>query len=176
MSSKETKIGKVMKNACAHTFPNDTKYKLKDRCLHLMKKWKVVLLAGAAEEKDANGSKKPGKSSEGASKNGQSAASSVTKDSVYEEAVIAKSELQAVSKDKVLAATAAESAALVSAGLEVAPAILDDVEKEGKAKVDGDTVMIESSAVELPSAVVAQAPSTMDLEDDPTVSILGQST
>jgi hypothetical protein len=40
-----------MKNACAHTFANDNKYKLRDRCVQLMKKWKVILLAGAAEEK-----------------------------------------------------------------------------------------------------------------------------
>ncbi|KAG2176240.1 hypothetical protein INT43_005474, partial [Umbelopsis isabellina] len=165
---KETKIGKVMKNACAHTFPNDSKYKLKDRCLHLMKKWKTVLLAGAAEEKDAHGSKKPGKPSEAVSKNGQSTASSVTKDSANEEAVTTKPEIQAVPNDKVLAATAEESAAAVSAGLEVAPAIQDNMGKEGETKVDGDTVMLDSSAIELASAVVSQAPSAMDLGDDPT--------
>lgn len=173
---KETKIGKVMKNACAHTFANDTKFKLKDRCLHLMKKWKVVLLAGAAEEKDANGSKNGGKSSEAAGKNGQSTASSVTKDSVTEETVVAKSEIQVVSNDEVLAVTAAESAAVVSAELEVAPALQDNSEKDGESKVDGDTLMLESSATELPSAVVSQAPSAMELGDDTTASILGQST
>lgn len=50
-----------MKNACGHTFANDTKYRLRERCLQLMKKWKVVLLAGSAEEKSANGAKKSGK-------------------------------------------------------------------------------------------------------------------
>ncbi|CAM0138063.1 unnamed protein product [Umbelopsis sp. WA50703] len=175
---KETKIGKVMKNACAHTFPNDTKYKLKDRCLHLMKKWKVVLLAGAAEEKDAaNGTKKTGgKSNEAAGKNSQSEASSVTKQSAEDDAIAAKPELQNVAKDKVLGATAVDPAVFVSADLEVAPAIQNDVQKAGEFKADGDIVMTETSAAELPSSMVAQAPTSMDIGDDTVVNLLGQST
>jgi hypothetical protein len=98
------------------------------------------------------------------------------KQSAEDDAIAAKPELQNVTKDKVLGATAVDPAVFVSADLEVAPAIQNDVQKAGEIKADGDIVMTETSAAELPSSMVAQAPTSMDIGDDTVVNLLGQST
>ncbi|KAI9287349.1 hypothetical protein BC943DRAFT_275093 [Umbelopsis sp. AD052] len=212
---KETKIGKVMKNACAHSFANDSKYKLRDRCVQLMKKWKVVLLAGAAEEKAADEKKTADKGLTehaggspkltSAEKQKDEIAKQLAVEQAVEPSVPAATEAPLVS-DPAIHSPHQNNTQVTSITKEVA---MQEVSKEGllqestlmmgQATVTTtkdthgiasqqhgieytdthqsvDTIMGEASHESLPSAVVADAPSSVDLAADPTLELLGSST
>ncbi|KAG2187470.1 hypothetical protein INT44_005159 [Umbelopsis vinacea] len=212
---QETKIGKVMKNACAHSFANDSKYKLRDRCVQLMKKWKVVLLAGAAEEKAADENKTAEKGLTehaggspkltSAEKQKDEIAKQLAVEQAVEPSVPAATEAPLVS-DPAIHSPHQNNTQVTSITKEVA---MQEVSKEGllqestlmmgqatvttTADTHGiasqqhgieytdthqsvDTIMREASHETLPSAVVADAPSSVDLAADPTLELLGSST
>ncbi|GAB5587743.1 hypothetical protein Unana1_02643 [Umbelopsis nana] len=198
---KETKIGKVMKNACSHTFANDTKYKLRDRCVQLMKKWKVVLLAGSAEEKSE--AKKAEKAND-ASETSVEPAKEASNDHVVEPPKVAKPEQLAEAAQSLVETEQANTSQNEQITKDVAmpyvptQEVVEEkqtiVEQQVTSNVtDGkdviiqeaaaqqqieathiDTIMEENSNADLPSSVVSQT--AMDLGTDPTLDLLGQST
>lgn len=212
---KETKIGKVMKNACAHSFANDSKYKLRDRCVQLMKKWKVVLLAGAAEEKAADEKKTAEKGlTEHAGGSPKLTSAEKQKDEIAKQLAVEQAEEPSVPaateaplvSDPAIHSPHQNNTQVTSITKEVA---MQEVSKEGllqestlmmgqatvttTADTHGiasqqhgieytdthqsvDTIMREASHETLPSAVVADAPSSVDLAADPTLELLGSST
>ncbi|KAI8580646.1 hypothetical protein K450DRAFT_236594 [Umbelopsis ramanniana AG] len=220
---KETKIGKVMKNACAHSFASDSKYKLRDRCVQLMKKWKVVLLAGAAEEK-ASDEKKTAekglhvKSTEQAGGSPKLTSAEKQKDEIAKQLAVEQAvvpsvptteppqplvsdpaihppqknnteikvasitkevDMQEVSKEGLLQ----ENTLMMG---QATTTVTDIHGKDTSSQQHGieyadtnqsvDTIMDEASHGTLPSAMVADAPSSVNLAADPTLELLGSST
>ena len=219
-----------MKNACAHTFSNDSKYKLRDRCVQLMKKWKVVLLAGAAEEKASDDKKTTEKglnvrSTEQAGGSPKLTSAEKQKDDIAKQLAVEQAVVPSVPSTTLEAAEPAQplvsdpaikTSQQNSTEIQVASITkevdMQEVSKEGLLQestlMSGqatfittdthggkdttsqqhgieytadtnqsvDTLMEEASHGTLPSAVVADAPSSVNLAADTTLDLLGSST
>jgi hypothetical protein len=217
-----------MKNACAHTFSNDSKYKLRDRCVQLMKKWKVVLLAGAAEEKASDEKKTTEKghnvrSTEQAGGSPKLTSAEKQKDEIAKQLAVEQAVVPSVPSTTLEAAEplvsdpAIETPQQNSTETQVASITkevdMQEVSKEGllqestlmsgqatfittdthggkdttsqqqhgieytaETNQSVDTIMEEASNGTLPSAVVADAPSSVNLAADTTLDLLGSST
>jgi hypothetical protein len=217
-----------MKNACAHNFSNDSKHKLRDRCVQLMKKWKVVLLAGAAEEKASDEKKTTEKghhvkSTEQASGSPKPTSAEKQKDEIAKQLAVEQAVVPSVpsttvkatepphtlmsdpainptqqNSTEILAASitkevdmqeVSKEGLLQESALMMGQATLTTTDTHGKDTTSQqhgieyadtnqsvDTIMEEASHGTLPSAVVADAPSSVDLAADPTLDLLGSST